>query len=100
MKPWDIDSDERAYSLCQHEQCLERKEETTSYRTGKARMALTAIRASQRCASRNSRHLPQGGRQRVRPPGPWGRRAPAKATTDPADSKAANEGTTDFSPPI
>ena len=35
----DSDSDERAYSLCQHEQCLERREETTSYRTGKARMA-------------------------------------------------------------
>ncbi len=40
----------------------------------------------------------------VRPPGAWGRRAPAKAanevTTDPADSKPANEVTTDFSPPI
>ncbi len=40
----------------------------------------------------------------VRPPGGWGRRAPAKPanemTTDPADSKPANEVTTDFSPPI
>ena len=40
----------------------------------------------------------------VRPPGAWGRRAPAKpaneVTTDPADSKPANEVTTDFSPPI
>ena len=37
----------------------------------------------------------------VRPPGGWGRRAPAKpaneVTTDPADSKPANEVTTDFS---
>src|ERR1700681_4422760 len=40
----------------------------------------------------------------VRPPGAWGRRAPAKpaneVTTDPGDSKPANEVTTDFSPPI
>jgi transposase len=40
----------------------------------------------------------------VRPPGAWGRRAPAKpaneVTTDSADSKPANELTTDFSPPI
>ena len=53
----------------------------------------------------------------VRPPGAWGRRAPAKpanevttdpseakpaneATTDPADSKPANEVTTDFGQPI
>ncbi len=40
----------------------------------------------------------------VRPPGAWGRRAPAKPAneviTDPADSKPANEVTTDFSPPI
>ncbi len=38
----------------------------------------------------------------VRPPGAWGRRAPAKpaneVTTDPADSKPANEVTTDFAP--
>src|SRR5258706_5579392 len=40
----------------------------------------------------------------VRPPGAWGRRAPAnpanEVITDPADSKPANEVTTDFSPPI
>src|ERR1700731_4529809 len=53
----------------------------------------------------------------VRPPGAWGRRAPAKPANevtpdsadskpanevnpDPADSKPANEVTTDFSPPI
>ena len=53
----------------------------------------------------------------VRPPGAWGRRAPAnpanevttdpseakpanEATTDPADSKPANEVTTDFGQPI
>ena len=40
----------------------------------------------------------------VRPPGAWGRRAPAKpaneVTTDPADSKPANEVTTDFGQPI
>jgi hypothetical protein len=40
----------------------------------------------------------------VRPPGAWGRRAPAKpaneVTTDPVDAKPANEVTTDFSPPI
>src|SRR5438876_4754669 len=40
----------------------------------------------------------------VRPPGAWGRRAPAKpangVTTDPVTSKPANEVTTDFSPPI
>jgi len=40
----------------------------------------------------------------VRPPGAWGRRAPAKpaneVTTDSADSKPANEVTTDFGPPI
>jgi hypothetical protein len=40
----------------------------------------------------------------ARPPGAWGRRAPAnpanEMTTDLADSKPANEVTTDFSPPI
>src|SRR6266550_6936700 len=40
----------------------------------------------------------------VRPPGAWGRRAPAKpangVTTDPVTSEPANEVTTDFSPPI
>jgi transposase len=40
----------------------------------------------------------------VRPPGAWGRRAPAKpaneVTPDPADSKPANEVTPDFSLPI
>src|SRR6266487_30894 len=40
----------------------------------------------------------------VRPPGAWGRYAPAKpangVTTDPVTSKPANEVTTDFSPPI
>src|ERR1700723_3191269 len=40
----------------------------------------------------------------VRPPGAWGRRAPAKpaneVTTDTADSKPANEVTTDSGPPI
>jgi hypothetical protein len=40
----------------------------------------------------------------VRPPGAWGRRAPAKpaneVTTDPGDSKPANEVTTDFGPSI
>jgi transposase len=40
----------------------------------------------------------------VRPPGAWGRRAPAKpaneVTTDAADSKPANEVTTDLGPPI
>jgi hypothetical protein len=69
-------------------------------------MASTAHRASHRCASRNSRRLPQGGRDRgtTAQPGAWGRRVPAKpaneVTTDPADSKPANEVTTDFSPPI
>src|SRR6266700_5862091 len=39
---------------------LERREETISYRTGKARMASTAHREIHGCASRNSRRLPQG----------------------------------------
>jgi hypothetical protein len=50
-KTRDIDSDERAYSLRQHEQCLERREETTSHRTGEARVALVAHRASHGCTS-------------------------------------------------
>ena len=67
-------------------------------------MASTAHRASHRCASRNSRRLPEGGRDRGTNAGAWGRRAPAKpaneVTTDPADSKPANEVTTDLGPPI
>jgi hypothetical protein len=59
-KARDIDSDERAYSLRQHGRCLERREQTTSYRTGEARMDLAAHRASHGCASRNSERLPEG----------------------------------------
>ena len=54
-------------------------------------MAATAHRASHRCASRNSRRLPQGGRDRSTSTGRLGRRGPAKP---------ANEVTTDFGPPI
>src|ERR1035437_9565865 len=39
-KTRDIDTGERAYSLRRHEQCLERRKETTSHRTGEARMAV------------------------------------------------------------
>src|SRR5580693_4650274 len=50
-KTRDIDTGERAYSLRQHEQCLERRKETTSHRTGEARMAFAADRASHWCPS-------------------------------------------------
>ena len=45
----DIDSDRSPYRLLRHEQCLERRKETTSHSTGEARMAVTAHRASHRC---------------------------------------------------
>src|SRR6202041_2520689 len=63
-KTRDIDTGERAYSLRQHEQCLERRKETTSHRTGEARMALAADRASHWCPSGTSTPLPEGGRDR------------------------------------
>ena len=45
----DIDSDRSPYRLPRHEQCLERRKETTSHSTGEARMAATAHRASHWC---------------------------------------------------
>ena len=47
----DIDSDESLFSLCRHEQCLERTRETASLSTGAAGMVLTAHRAGERCTS-------------------------------------------------
>src|SRR5712692_3498837 len=63
-KARDIDSDGSPYRLRRHEQCLERRKETTSHRTGEARMALAAHRASHWCPSRNSERLPEGSRDR------------------------------------
>src|ERR1700728_2872446 len=63
-KTRDIDTGERAYSLRQHEQCLERRKETTSHRTGEPRMAFAADRTSQWGPSLNSRPLPKGSRDR------------------------------------
>src|SRR5256884_9938454 len=60
----DIDSDGSPYRLLRYEQCLERSEETTSFGTREARMALAAHRASHWCTSRNSRRLPEGGGDR------------------------------------
>src|SRR2546429_164341 len=59
-----IDSDGSPYRLLRYEQCLERSEETTSFGTREARMALAAHRASHWCTSRNSRRLPEGGGDR------------------------------------
>src|SRR6266550_1042438 len=63
-KARDIDSDGSPYRLLRYEQCLERSEETTSFGTREARMALAAHRASHWCTSRNSRRLPEGGGDR------------------------------------
>src|SRR2546430_4973225 len=52
-KARDIDSDGSPYRLLRYEQCLERSEETTSFGTREARMALAAHRASHWCTSRN-----------------------------------------------
>src|SRR5262249_47507340 len=49
VKARDIDVHGSSYRLCGHEQCFERREETTSHRTGKARMVFTKDRASNRC---------------------------------------------------
>src|SRR5256884_9481942 len=59
-----IDSDGSPFRLLRYEQCLERSEETTSFGTREARMALAAHRASHWCTSRNSRRLPEGGGDR------------------------------------
>ena len=40
------------------------EEKTASYRTGEARMAVTAHRASHWCASRNSQRVPESGGHR------------------------------------
>src|SRR5207302_1524810 len=50
-KARDIDSDGSPYRLLRYEQCLERSEETTSFGTREARMALAAHRASHWCTS-------------------------------------------------
>src|ERR1700757_4869634 len=51
VKARDIDVDGSPYRLCRHEQCLERRKETTSHRTGKARMVFTKDRARNRCTA-------------------------------------------------
>src|SRR5215469_2443824 len=51
VKARDIDVDRGPYRLCRHEQCLERGKETTSHRTGKARMVFTKDRARNRCST-------------------------------------------------
>ena len=51
VKARDIDVDRSPYRLCRHEQCLERRKETTSHRTGKARMVFTKDRANNRCTA-------------------------------------------------
>lgn len=48
-KARDIDSGRRPYRLRRHEQCLERREETASHRTGEAWMVFTTHRASHWC---------------------------------------------------
>src|SRR5215469_3966721 len=50
VKARDIDVDRGPYRLCRHEQCFERRKETTSHRTGKARMVFTKDRARNRCS--------------------------------------------------
>src|SRR2546427_8599153 len=50
--------------LRRHEQCLERIKETTGHRTRKTRLAATAHRAGDRCASRNGGRLSEGRRNR------------------------------------
>src|SRR5437762_12401282 len=60
-KARDIDSDGSPYRLLRYEQCLERSEETTSFGTREARMAVAAHRASHWCTSTNSRRLREGG---------------------------------------
>src|SRR5712692_2231821 len=77
-KTRDIDSDGSPYRLRRHEQCLERRKKTTSHRTGEARMALTAHRASHWCTSRNGRRLPEGGRDRSATPGRLGKASAGK----------------------
>src|SRR5262249_48961627 len=51
VKARDIDVDRSPCRLCRHEQCLERRKETTSHRTGKARMVFTKDRARNRCTA-------------------------------------------------
>src|SRR5947199_7056094 len=51
VKARDIDSDGSPYRLTRHEQCLERRTETTRHRTGKARMVFTKDRARNRCTA-------------------------------------------------
>src|SRR5437016_12646080 len=63
-KARDIDSDGSPYRLLRYEQSLERSEETTSFGTREARMALATHRASHWCTSSNSRRLPEGGGDR------------------------------------
>src|SRR6516162_7278572 len=47
----DIDVDGSPYRLSRHEQRLERRKETASHRTGKARLVFTKDRARNRCTA-------------------------------------------------
>ena len=66
------------------EQCFERREKTTSHRTGEARVVLATHRARNRCTSRRRRRLKAAGLV-VRAPGAWERQAPAKPATATPD---------------
>ena len=58
----NIDTEASPYRLPRHEQCFERRKETASYRTGKARMAFTTDRASHGCPPGNRERLPESSR--------------------------------------
>ena len=58
---------------------LSEAKKRTSDSPGTTRMATAAHRARDRGASRDRRSLSESGRDRVRPPGAWGRRPPKPA---------------------
>ena len=87
----------RQVSLRRHEQRIERREATTSNRFRATGLVLAANPEGHRYSPRNGRRLSEGRRDRVRPPGGWGRAAkPAnEVTTDSAAANRARVGTSD-----
>src|SRR6266704_4293286 len=77
-KARDIDFERSLYRLPRYEQCFERREETTSHRTGEARVVLATHRARKRCTSRNRRCLPECGGAGCASPGCLGEASAGK----------------------
>src|SRR6516164_7824473 len=96
MRLRDVDSGGGLGTLRRHEQRLERRQKTASYSVGPSGMALAAHRARDRGAPASA-YLKAAGIG-VRPPGAWGRRAPAKPANEVTTGSTAEPSATNPNP--